>query len=82
MAKRLVTKFALMIFDSFMDFFDMYLEGSRLAEFLATNFALMIFDSFMDSFDMSREASLAKFLVANATFIFFYHLCHFFLLRI
>ena len=46
-----------MIFDSFMDLFDMSLEVSLSTKFLVTDLELMFFDSFMDLFDMALEAS-------------------------
>ena len=60
-----------MIFDFFMDYFDMFLEVSWMAKISITNFAVMIFDSFMDRFDMNLEVWLDKFLVTNVTFKFF-----------
>ena len=48
---------ALMIFDSFMNYFDMCIELSFLAKFFVTDLALMFFDSFMDGFNMSLEVS-------------------------
>ena len=67
---------ALIIFNSFMDDFDVFLEFSWTAIFMFTDLALIIFDSFMDYFDVSFEVWLDHFFVTNVTF----YLClsHFF----
>ena len=47
----------MIIFDSFMDLFDMFIEISWLAKFLVTELAFIIFDSLMDCFNMSLKVS-------------------------